>query len=76
MSEDTCIDLQYACKDSWDQSDLEYVHEASDAKLPTKMFSFDIYLCCTHPLGLGGPIEREEGVGLNKLVIILITIYL
>jgi hypothetical protein len=32
LSEDACIDLQYACKDGQNESDLEYVHEAFESK--------------------------------------------
>ncbi len=38
-----------------------------------KDFSFDIYLCHTHPLGLGGPIGSEEG-GTSRLLIHLISL--
>ncbi len=67
LSQDARTSLQYACKDGWDKSNLENVHEAFGAKMQTQMFSFYVYLYHTHPLGTGGPIGREEG-GTSTLI--------
>ncbi len=32
LSQDACTDVQYVCKDGWDKSDSEYMHEAFESK--------------------------------------------
>jgi hypothetical protein len=38
FSQDAYTDVQYACKDGWDKSDLQYIHEAFDQNANTDVF--------------------------------------
>jgi hypothetical protein len=38
LSQDACTDVQLACKDGWDKSDLEYIHEAFESKCKHRCF--------------------------------------
>ncbi len=38
LPQDAHTDLQYACKDGWDKSDLQYVHEAFGSKCKHRCF--------------------------------------
>ncbi len=48
LSQDACTDVQYACKDGWDKSDLEYIHEAFELKCKHRC-SFSLFVLHSAP---------------------------
>ncbi len=61
LSQDVCIDVQYGCKDGWDKSDLEYIHEAFESKCEHRCFLLIIFIALT-PWAWEVPLEgRKRG---------------
>ncbi len=58
LPQDSCTDLQYSCKDGWDKSNLEYVHEAFGEKC--KHSYFYVYFALT-PWAWEVPLEQRKG---------------
>ncbi len=57
---DACTDVQYACKDGWDKSDSEYLHEAFDLKCKHRCFLWIICIALT-PWAWEIPLEGRKG---------------
>ncbi len=60
LPQDAHTYLQYACKDSWDKSDLEYVHEAFGSKCKHRCFLLIICIALT-PWAWEVPLEGRKG---------------
>ena len=60
LSQDARTDLQYACKDGWDKSDLEYIHEAFGSKCKHRCFLLIICMELT-PWAWEVPLEGRKG---------------
>ncbi len=60
LPQDACTSLQYACKDGWDKSDSEYVHEAFGLKCKHRCFPLIICIALT-PWAWEVPLEWRKG---------------
>ncbi len=61
LPQDACTALQYACKDGWDKSDLEYLHEAFGAKCKHRCFLLIFIFISLIPWVWEFPSEGRKG---------------
>jgi hypothetical protein len=61
LPEDARTALQYVCKDCWDKSDLEYVHEAFGAKCKHRCFLLMFTCIAFTPWAWEVPLEGRKG---------------